>query len=136
MSKSILDEAEETSEPVKDVDDVLNSGNDNPEDQETQQPDGQKGQVTHEQDEDAEHFGGFPSHVEFVRMLREAQKLADETNDKVPINWRGYKSSVFPHLPRFTVKCLKERLKFALKGILDISAAETKVISRQQKYIT
>lgn len=81
-------------------------------------------------DSDEKEFGEFPSHVEFVRMIRDAQKKADDTNTKVPFSWRGYKSSVFPDLPPFSKKDLWNRLKMALKGVHHIDPRERKVNSR------
>ena len=79
------------------------------------------------EEEDEQLFGDSKSHLEFIKMLRATKKMADHTNSKVPLQWRGYKSSVFPSLPPFTVKDLKDRLKLALKGVFNMSGEERKV---------
>lgn len=76
---------------------------------------------------DEDEFGAFPTHLEFIQMLRQAQEQADESNKKVQYTWRGYKSSVFPRLPPFTTKVLWDRLKMALKGVFNITVEERKV---------
>ena len=75
-----------------------------------------------------EVFGGFDSHLDFIRILKETQKVAREKKTKATFQWRGYSSSVFPNIPEFTIPNLKDRLKMALRGVLNISNQETKVI--------
>lgn len=79
------------------------------------------------EDDIQEKFGDFPQHVEFVRMLQEKQCLADKKQEKVPYEWRGYKSSVFPNLPTFQLDQLNNRLIMALRGVFNISPNERKV---------
>lgn len=80
-------------------------------------------------DDDEKEFGKFKSHLEFVKMIRDAQTMANETKSKVPFTWRGYKSSVFPDLPPFTKKVLWDRLKNALKGVFDITVHERQLLA-------
>lgn len=72
-------------------------------------------------------FGEFPQHVEFVYKIKEAQEKANQSKEKVPFSWRGYNSCVFPGLPKFQVKDLKERLRLALKGVFNITRMEREV---------
>ena len=74
-------------------------------------------------------FGEFPDHVDFVRMVQDAQVMAMETKKRVPYSWKGYKSCVFPNLSKFKLKDLEERLCLALKGVFSITAKEKQVIS-------
>lgn len=78
--------------------------------------------------DDEEAFGAFPEHLEFVKMMRSSQKMANHIKKKVPISWRGYSSSVFPNLPTFTTEELKDRLKKALTHVMDITSKEKQVI--------
>lgn len=66
---------------------------------------------------DMENFGKFPEHLQFVKMIRAAKKVADQSQSKVPVLWRGYKTSVLPQLPPLTSQALKNRLIWALRGI-------------------
>lgn len=77
---------------------------------------------------DSSRFGVVPEHIEFIKMLRDAKKEADETQTKVNIIWRGYKTSVLPDLPPFTVKALRDRLIWALRGIYSLKNSEREVI--------
>ena len=70
----------------------------------------------------------FPTHMDFIEILRDAQTSADVTKSKVPISWRGYHSSVFPDLPKFTGKEFKNRLTMALRGVCNITLKERQVI--------
>ena len=54
--------------------------------------------------------------------------MADESGTKVPIGWRGYKSSVFPNLPKFSTKDLKDRLRNALRSVRNITLEEREYI--------
>lgn len=72
-------------------------------------------------------FGTFPEHVDFIKMICAAKKVADSTKDKVPLNWRGYKTSILPNLPPLTISDLKERLMFALRGVFNASGPEKEV---------
>lgn len=74
-----------------------------------------------------ENFGQFPTHIDFISIIKDAQDLADERQERVPYAWRGYKSCVFPGLPKFQIKDYKERLRLALKGVLNITLKERKV---------
>lgn len=80
-----------------------------------------------DEDLDSQRFGTVSDHVNFIKMLREAKEKADETKNKVNINWRGYKTSVLPGLPPFTVKALRDRLIWALRGIYNLRSAEREV---------
>lgn len=74
-----------------------------------------------------EMFGEIPEHAEFVSMVLDAQIMANERQERVPYSWRGYKSCVFPNLPKFQPSDLKERLRVALKGIVNITPKERQV---------
>ena len=74
-----------------------------------------------------ETFGEFAQHVEFVNMVQDAQDRAIKTQERVPYSWKGYKSSVFPNLPKFQLKDLQERLRLALKGVFNITLKERQV---------
>ena len=76
---------------------------------------------------DSRRFGTIPEHVEFIKMLREAKQQADESEEKVNVTWRGYKTSVLAGLPPFTVKALRDRLIWALRGIYNIRTSEREV---------
>ena len=78
-------------------------------------------------DEEAAAFREFPMHLEFVKMIKDAQGKAEETQERAYYEWRGYKSSVFPTVPKFTLKDLKERLFQALKGVMNITEEEKRV---------
>ena len=69
----------------------------------------------------------FPEHVDFINLLRAAKAKADETKEKANVTWRGYRTSVLPNLPPFTVKALRDRLIWALRGIYNIRASEREV---------
>lgn len=84
-------------------------------------------EITDEEEEDIKNFGKFPVHIEFIKMLRSSQKMADHINKKVPLQWRGYKSSVFPNLPPFSVEDMRNRLLNALKGVSNITVPERQV---------
>ena len=73
-------------------------------------------------------FGEFPEHLEFIELIRKKQEEADEKKEKIPFQWRGYKSSIFPNLPKFGMKELKQRLRLALQGAFNLSGREKKVI--------
>lgn len=77
---------------------------------------------------DEDNFGRFENHVEFIKLIRDAKETADRTNSKVIVNWRGYKTSVLPGLPPLTVKALKDRLIWALRGVSDLKDCEREVI--------
>lgn len=79
------------------------------------------------EEQDKKDFGAYPSHVDFIKMLRSAKKMADRSQTKVPVVWRGYKTSVLPFLPPFSTADLKERLKRALKGQFNLPSPERKV---------
>lgn len=81
-----------------------------------------------EEDDDATTFGHFPLHLEFIKMIKEAQEKAEKTQERAYYEWRGYKSSVFPSVPKFKKKQLKERLAQALRGISNITEEEKRVI--------
>ena len=80
-----------------------------------------------EEDDNDEMLSKIPEHLEFFKMLRNGQKMADHIKSKIPIVWRGYKTSVFPNMLTFTPADLNERLITALKNILDTSPDERKV---------
>ena len=77
---------------------------------------------------DSDRFGKFPEHLDFIKLIRSAKKEADETSNKVNVTWRGYKTSVLPNLPPLTVKALRDRLIWALRGIYNIKTSEREVI--------
>lgn len=83
--------------------------------------------MTDEEEEILEAFGKFPQHIEFIRMIKDAQEMADEKQERVPYSWRGYKSCVFPNLGKFQLKDLRERIRLALKGIFNITLKERQV---------
>lgn len=76
---------------------------------------------------DSQRFGTVPEHVEFIKLIRDAKKEADETKSKVNVTWRGYKTSVLPDLLPLTVKALRDRLIWALRGIYNIKTSEREV---------
>lgn len=78
-------------------------------------------------DEEKQFFGSFPKHLEFIQLIKECQDEADRKKERVPFKWRGYQSSVFPDLPKFTLDDLKKRLRMALTQILNITFKEKKV---------
>lgn len=80
-----------------------------------------------DEESDFHNFGAVPEHVEFIKLIRAAKEKADETKNKVPVVWRGYKTSVLPELPPLTVKALRDRLIWALRGIYNIKTAEREV---------
>lgn len=61
-------------------------------------------------------------------MIRDAKKKADESKNKVNVNWRGYKTSVLPDLPPLTEKALRDRLIWALRGIFNLGTAERELL--------
>ena len=85
-----------------------------------------EGDIALEED-DKINFGTIPLHVDFIKAIRACKELADHTQGKVPLMWRGYNTAILPNLPEFTVGALRERLKLALTGILHITDAEKKV---------
>lgn len=78
-------------------------------------------------EEDDTSICHFPDHIEFVRAVREAEKLARETMVRAPYHWRGYRGFVAPSLPRITVPGMQYRLMSALKRIDNLSVPETMV---------
>lgn len=74
-----------------------------------------------------ENFGTCPDHVDFIQMVRAAKEQADHSQTKVPVVWRGYRTSVLPNLPPLTVKALKDRLIWALRGIYNLRSDEREV---------
>ena len=80
-----------------------------------------------EEENDVKEFGLFPEHLDFVKMLRSSQRMADHVKTRVPVIWRGYKSCVLPNIPNFTTEDLRERLRDALKHVTDITTKEKEV---------
>ena len=56
-------------------------------------------------------------HEEFIQMLVNAKAVADMNEGPVRVQWRGYHTSVKPHLPPFTKDSLKMKLAEALQCI-------------------
>ena len=54
---------------------------------------------------------------EFIQLLINAKTVADMNETEVPVEWRGYGTSVMPNLPPFTKTTLRERLNSALQNI-------------------
>lgn len=75
------------------------------------------------EDEEAA-FGQFPRHLEFVKIIKDAQEKAQRTQERAYYEWRGYKSSVFATVPKFKITDLKDRLIQALKGVVNITEEE------------
>lgn len=81
-----------------------------------------------EEDDDDKLFGTCPDHVVFIKMIRTAKEEADACQTKVPVTWRGYKTSVLPNMPPLTEKALRDRLIWALRGIFNLRTEEKEVI--------
>ena len=73
-------------------------------------------------------FVEFPDHVDFVKIITNAQHEANNSGMKIPVEWRGYKSCVAPNLPEFGTRDLQVRLFNALKQISNLSEEEKKVL--------
>ena len=69
----------------------------------------------------------FPHHREFVKAVRDAEKLAKDSGVRAPYHWRGYRGYVSATLPPITIPGLQMRLMNALQGINNISVPETMV---------
>lgn len=68
----------------------------------------------------------FPHHEDFVKAVREAEKIA-QTGKRGLYFWRGYRGFVDPNLPPITLPGLKMRLMNALQRVSDISDSEIEV---------
>ena len=54
----------------------------------------------------------------FITNLKLAQETAMKKGKSIEVIWRGYKDSVAPSDPKFTVAVLRSRLLLALRYIL------------------
>lgn len=74
----------------------------------------------------------FPEHVEFVKLCRQAQEVAQSSGQVTNFWWRGYKGVVAPNLPPIDAKTMYCRLMNALHKVNIKTVAETMV--RKTKY--
>ena len=73
-------------------------------------------------------FDKFPEHIDFVKLVTDAQRQADGSGEQATFEWRGYTANVAPNLPEFGTDELQQRLHQALKKIENLSEAEKLVI--------
>ena len=72
-------------------------------------------------------FVKFPDHIDFVKLVTDAQRQADQDGVAVAVEWRGYTTNITPNQPEFGTNTLKQELYNALKGVEKLSEAENSV---------
>lgn len=77
----------------------------------------------------------FKDHLEFITLVRNAEKEAFEKGEKAVYSWRGYMGFVSPNLPKITSRGLKMRLLNALQRVVDQTHSEILVKIFLIKYI-